>query len=130
MKWTFEQKLAWAKSYMAGEFVPVPRGFSGSMTRWHDRVRMWACVLSKYGEEGELPGQLHQGVVLRDDEERDALRTRIGIRGLQSVREGGRRVHRLVQRDEDQIPEGDEKMDAPFGLLRGKLRWTPLSASL
>lgn len=55
MKWSFEQKLAWAKSYMAGEFVPIPKGFSGSMKRWHDEVRRWACVLSKYGEEGLNP---------------------------------------------------------------------------
>ncbi|MBP5091051.1 MAG: hypothetical protein J6328_00615, partial [Bacilli bacterium] len=27
---------------------------------------------------------------------------------------------------EDQVPKGHEKMDAPFGLLRGKLRWTSM----
>lgn len=37
MKWSFEQKLAWAKSYMAGEFVPIPEGFSESMKGWHDK---------------------------------------------------------------------------------------------
>ncbi len=57
MKWTFEQKLAWAKSYMAGEFVPIPEGFSGSMKRWRDRVRRWAHVLSKYGERGLNPSR-------------------------------------------------------------------------
>lgn len=57
MKWSFEQKLAWAKSYMAGEFVPIPEGFPGSMKGWHDKVRRWARVLSKYGEEGLNPSR-------------------------------------------------------------------------
>jgi len=57
MKWTFEQKLSWAKAYMDGEFVPVPEGFSRSMGRWHDKVREWARVLSEYGEEGLNPSR-------------------------------------------------------------------------
>ena len=57
MKWTFEQKLAWAKAYIVGESVPIPIGFSGSMEKWHGRVREWARVLSKYGEEGLNPSR-------------------------------------------------------------------------
>ena len=57
MKWTFEQKLSWAKAYMDGEFVPVPEGFSRSMGRWHDKVREWARVLLEYGEEGLNPSR-------------------------------------------------------------------------
>ena len=60
MKWTFEQKLAWAKAYIAGEFVPIPIGFSGSMERWHRRVREWVHVLSEYGEEGLNPTCKHR----------------------------------------------------------------------
>ena len=41
MKWTFEQKLAWAKAYIAGELIPIPIGFPGSMEKWHRRVREW-----------------------------------------------------------------------------------------
>ncbi len=52
MKWTFEQKLAWAKSYIAGELVPVPAGFLGTLRRWHGKVRRWVNVLAEYGEEG------------------------------------------------------------------------------
>ena len=55
MKWSFEQKLAWAKSYMAGELVPVPTGFPGTLKGWHDRVNRWVNVLLKYGEEGLNP---------------------------------------------------------------------------
>ena len=55
MKWSFEQKLAWAKSYMAGEFVPVPTGFPGTLKGWHDRVKRWVNVLLEYGEEGLNP---------------------------------------------------------------------------
>ena len=47
MKWTFKQKLSWAKAFMDGEFVPVPKGLSRSIARWHDRVREWARVLSE-----------------------------------------------------------------------------------
>lgn len=57
MKWTFEQKLSWAKAYMDGGFVPVPEGFSRSMGRWHDKVREWARVLLEYGEEGLNPSR-------------------------------------------------------------------------
>ena len=57
MKWTFEQKLSWAKAYMDGEFVPVPEGFPRSMGRWHDKVREWARVLLEYGEEGLNPSR-------------------------------------------------------------------------
>jgi len=67
MKWTFEQKLSWAKAYMDGEFVPVPEGFSRSMGRWHDKVREWARVLSEYGEEGLISGaetRVAAGIVL------------------------------------------------------------------
>ena len=38
MKWTFEQKLAWIKAYLAGEFVPIPKGFSGTLKGWHHRI--------------------------------------------------------------------------------------------
>ena len=57
MKWSFEQKLAWAKSYMAGEFVPVPTGFPGTLKGWHDRVKRWVNVLLEYGEEGLNPSR-------------------------------------------------------------------------
>ena len=57
MKWSFERKLAWAKSYMAGEFVPVPTGFPGTLKGWHDRVKRWANVLLEYGEEGLNPSR-------------------------------------------------------------------------
>ena len=57
MKWTFEQKLAWAKSYMAGEFVPIPKGFSGTLKGWHGNVNRWAHVLLEYGEEGLNPSR-------------------------------------------------------------------------
>ena len=57
MKWTFGQKLAWAKAYLAGKPVPIPAGFSGSLKRWHDRVLRWARVLSEYGEEGLNPSR-------------------------------------------------------------------------
>ncbi len=60
MKWTFEQKLAWVKAYLAREFVPIPEGFPGTLKRWHDRVRRWARVLSKYGEEGLNPSGRHR----------------------------------------------------------------------
>ena len=57
MKWTFEQKLSWAKAYMDGEFVPVPKDFPRSTKRWHDKVREWARVLLEYGEEGLNPSR-------------------------------------------------------------------------
>ena len=57
MKWTFEQKLAWAKAYIAGEFVPIPSGFPGSLKRWHNKVMEWVHVLSEYGEEGLNPSR-------------------------------------------------------------------------
>lgn len=57
MKWTFEQKLSWAKAYMDGEFVPVPEDFRRSTARWHDKVREWARVLLEYGEEGLNPSR-------------------------------------------------------------------------
>ena len=57
MKWTFEQKLSWAKADMDGELVPVPEGFSRSIRRWHDRVREWVRVLLKYGEERLNPSR-------------------------------------------------------------------------
>ena len=57
MKWTFEQKLAWAKAYVAGESVPIPKGFSGAPKRWHGRVRRWARVLEAYGEDGLNPSR-------------------------------------------------------------------------
>ena len=60
MKWTFEQKLAWAKAYIAGELVPIPIGFSGSMRKWHKRIRDWAHVLSEYGEDGLNPFRRHR----------------------------------------------------------------------
>ena len=44
---TFEQKVSWAKAFMDGEFVPVPKGLSRSIARWHDRVGEWARVLSE-----------------------------------------------------------------------------------
>ncbi len=133
MKWTFEQKMAWIKAYKNGGTVPKPEDFRNSQKRWHDKIRNWIHVLEEFGkdglkhlgtrafkageklaaalrvEEGELPRQLHHGIVFRDDEERDVLRPPGRIRELRDVREGGRRVHRLVQRDEDQIPEIHEK---------------------
>ena len=60
MKWTFEQKLAWAKAYIAGEFVPIPIGFPGPMEKWHRRVREWVHVLLEYGEEGLNPSGRHR----------------------------------------------------------------------
>ena len=57
MKWTFEQKLAWAKAYIAGEFVPIPYGFQGSLKRWHSKVMEWVHVLLEYGEEGFNPSR-------------------------------------------------------------------------
>ena len=57
MKWTFEQKLAWAKAYMAGEFVPIPTGFSGSLEGWHHRIAKWVRVLLEYGEDGLNPSR-------------------------------------------------------------------------
>ena len=57
MKWTFEQKLSWAKAYLDGKRVPVPEGLSRSVKRWHDKVREWARVLSEYGEEGLNPSR-------------------------------------------------------------------------
>ena len=145
MKWTFEQKMAWIKAYKNGGTVPKPEDFRNSQKRRRDKIRNWIHVLEEFGEdglehlgtraftagdppvdveEGELPRQLHHGIVFGDDEERDVLRPPGRIRELRDVREGGRRARRLVQRDEDQIPEIHEKMDDPFGLLRGKLRWT------
>ena len=60
MKWTFEQKLAWAKAYIAGESVPIPIGFSGSVKKWHKKVMEWVHVLSEYGEEGLNPSGRHR----------------------------------------------------------------------
>ena len=60
MKWTFEQKLAWAKAYIAGEFVPIPYGFQGSLKRWHNKVMEWVHVLLEYGEEGLNPSGRHR----------------------------------------------------------------------
>ena len=57
MKWTFEQKLAWAKAYMAGEFVPIPVGFPGTLKGWHGKVNRWVHVLLEYGEEGLNPSR-------------------------------------------------------------------------
>lgn len=57
MKWTFEQKLAWAKAYIAGEFIPIPYGFQGSLRRWHNKVMEWVHVLLEYGEEGLNPSR-------------------------------------------------------------------------
>ena len=60
MKWTFEQKLSWAKAYIAGELVPVPAGFLGTLRRWHERVKRWVNVLVEYGEEGLNPSGRHR----------------------------------------------------------------------
>lgn len=60
MKWTYEQKLSWAKADMDGELVPVPEDFSRSIRRWRDRVREWVRVLLKYGEEGLNPSRQKQ----------------------------------------------------------------------
>ena len=60
MKWTFEQKLAWAKAYLAGEFVPVPKGFSGTLKGWHNRVNAWAHAYLGCGEEGLNPSGRHR----------------------------------------------------------------------
>ena len=57
MKWTFEQKLAWVKAYIAGDFTPIPKGFAGSVEKWHQRVNEWARVLREYGEEGLNPSR-------------------------------------------------------------------------
>ena len=57
MKWTYEQKLSWAKADMDGELVPVPEGFFRSIRSWHDRVREWVRVLLKYVEEGLTPSR-------------------------------------------------------------------------
>ena len=57
MKWSFEQKLAWAKAYMAGEFVPIPAGFPGTLKGWHHKVNKWVRVLLDYGEEGLNPSR-------------------------------------------------------------------------
>ena len=67
MKWTFEQKLAWAKAYMAGEFVPIPTGFSGSVEGWHHRIGKWVRVLLEYGEDGLNPSR-HPAEGERSDE--------------------------------------------------------------
>ena len=60
MKWTFEQKLAWVKAYLAGEFVPIPKGFSGTLKGWHRRVNAWAHAYLGCGEEGLNPSGRHR----------------------------------------------------------------------
>ena len=60
MKWTFEQKLAWVKAYLAGEFVPIPKGFSGTLKGWHHRINEWAHAYSECGEEGLNPSGRHR----------------------------------------------------------------------
>ena len=60
MKWTFEQKLVWVKAYLAGEFVPIPKGFSGTLKGWHHRINEWAHAYSECGEEGLNPSGRHR----------------------------------------------------------------------
>ena len=60
MKWTFEQKLAWVKAYLAGEFIPIPKGFSGTLKGWHHRINEWAHAYSECGEEGLNPSGRHR----------------------------------------------------------------------
>lgn len=52
MKWTFEQKLAWVKAYLAREFVPIPEGFSGTLKRRRGKINAWARAYLECGEEG------------------------------------------------------------------------------
>ncbi len=42
MKWSFEQKLAWVKADLAREFVSIPKGFTGTLKRWHGKLNAWA----------------------------------------------------------------------------------------
>ena len=60
MKWTFEQKLVWVKASLAGEFVPIPKGFSGTLKGWHHRINEWAHAYSECGEEGLNPSGRHR----------------------------------------------------------------------
>ena len=60
MKWTFKQKLAWVKAYLAREFVPIPKGFSGTLKGWHRRVNAWAHAYLECGEEGLNPSGRHR----------------------------------------------------------------------
>ena len=60
MKWTFKQKLAWVKAYLAGEFVPIPEGFPGTLRRWHGKINEWAHAYSECGEEGLNPSGRHR----------------------------------------------------------------------
>lgn len=60
MKWTFKQKLAWVKAYLAGEFVPIPEGFPGTLRRWHGKINAWAHAYSECGEEGLNPSGRHR----------------------------------------------------------------------
>ena len=57
MKWTFEQKLAWVKAYLAKEFVPIPEGFPGTPKGWHHKVNAWAHAYLECGEEGLNPSR-------------------------------------------------------------------------
>ena len=57
MKWTFEQKLAWVKAYLAREFVPIPEGFPGPLKRWHGMINAWAHAYLECGEEGLNPSR-------------------------------------------------------------------------
>ena len=60
MKWTFEQKLAWVKAYLAREFVPIPEGFPGTLKRWHGKINAWAHAYLECGEEGLNPSGRHR----------------------------------------------------------------------
>ena len=147
MKWTFEQKLAWAKAYIAGESVPIPIGFPGSMEKWHRRVRGWVHVLSEYGEEGLNPSGRHRSF---SPEFKLAAVTRVlsgesaqavayslgmskcslvtgwarayrekGFEGLQSRPKGRRRSH---AEEEDQIPGVPRAGEAQAGELHADPR--------
>ncbi len=105
MKWTFERKLAWAKAYIAGEFVPIPTGFSGTLKGWHDKVKRWVNVLLEYGEEGLNPSrrnrpfspQLKFAAVMRVLSGESARAVAYSL-GLQEQREKGNRSKGIRKR--------------------------------
>lgn len=57
MKYTFEQKLRWVKTYMSGGWVPVPEGCRSPLKRWHQKVTRWIRVYELFGAEGLRHGR-------------------------------------------------------------------------
>ncbi len=67
-------------------------------------------------QEGQLHRQRHHGIVLRDPQERDVLRSRIGIQDIRRSPQSDREIHRLLQQRKDQE---QNKMDAPIQIQGG-----------